>query len=293
MAIVINSQWDSEVFEREKEEARKHINSQWDAKVFYETYGGNNQLGNWGSAQWAAKRNNYGGTYYQYNPSAREWQKFSASTFNTDGFKSAATLEAGDLSFSLDSTGAISQAGVVNGQKDAESDSKTGAEKEFIEIEFNTLTGEISLIPTKENMKIKTNNTIKLNGVGKYLSGLYFVSEVKRTLSNDGGYSLSIAVYKNGFGDSLKDTSAPVPTTTGRPTQVDTNPNIVQKNIKVGDRVKIVGDSAVYSNAHEGIKVPDWVKSEILTVDTLSEDGLRARLSPIYSWTYVKFLQLV
>lgn len=285
MAITISSQWDAEVFEREKEEARKHINSQWDAKVFYETYGGNGSIGNWGQ-----QRNNYGGTYYQYNPVTREWKKFSASSFNTEGFKSSATLNAGALSFSADSSGAISQSGVTNSSKDAKTDSKKNAEKKFIEIEFNTLVGEINLIPTKENMRIKANNTIRVNGVGKYLSGLYFVSEVKKTL-NESGYNLSLTLYKNGFGDSLKNPK--VTTVSNRPEQVDISNNIVQNNIKVGDKVKIVGESAVYANAHEGIKVPDHIKSQILTVTEISTDNLRARLSPINSWTYLKFLQLV
>ena len=295
MAIVINSAWDAQLFEQEREEARKHINSAWDAKCFYETYGGNGQIGNWGSPQWSEKRNSYGGTYYQYDPTEREWKKFSASTFNTEGFKSSATFDTGDLSFSGDSSGAISQAGVVNGDKDASTDSKTSAEKDFIEIEFNTLTGEMSLIPTKDNMKIKTNTTICLNGVGKYLSGLYYVAEVRKTLDCDSGYTLSVGLYKNGFGDSLKKKSdnTPTPTTTGRPAQVDTKENIVQNNIKVGDRVKIVGESAVYANASDGVLVPDYVKGQILTVDAISEDGQRARLSPIWSWTYTKFLQLV
>lgn len=295
MAIVINSAWDAQVFEREREKARQSINSAWDAKVFYETYGGNGQMGNWGSPQWAAKRASFGdSTYYTYSPAAREWKKSSASSFSTSGFKSSATMSAGALSFSPSSTGAVSQAGVVNGQSDAATDSKTEAEKEYIDIEFNTLTGEMSLIPTKDNMKIKTNTTIRLNGVGKYLSGLYFVSEVKRTLTADGGYTLSIGLYKNGFGESLKSGVVVVqPTNTGRPTEVNTQQNIVQNKIKVGDKVKIVGDNAIYSNAHEGVKVPDWVKTQTLTVDTLSDDGLRARLNPIWSWTYVKFLQLV
>ena len=289
MSIVINSNWDAELYKREREEARQHINSNWDAKVFYETYGGHGESGNWGSPQWVAKQSSTGATYYQYNPVLREWKKFSATSFSTSGFKSSATLSAGDLSFSADSAGAVSQAGVVNSQKDANTSSKTAAEKEFIEIEFNTLVGEIHLIPTKSNMRIKTNSTVQLNGVGKYLSGLYFVSEVKRTLSCDSGYSLSIGVYKNGFGKSLKDSSNII--VSDRPNQVDITDNIVQNHIKVGDKVRIVGE-AVYSNAHEGVTVPDWVKEQVLTVDAISEDGLRARLDPIFTWTYIKFLQL-
>ena len=67
----------------------------------------------------------------------------------------------------------------------------------------------------------------------------------------------------------------------------------VKTSFTVGDKVKIVGDDAVYSNASDGVKVPDWVKEQILTIDALSSDGTRARLNPIWSWTYTKFLQKV
>lgn len=289
MAVTINSQWDAEVYKAEREKARQSINSAWDAKVFYETYGGNGKLGDWGTPQWAARKNNYGDTYYVYDPVSREWSKFSSSAFSTKGFKSTATKNAGELSFNTGKSGSISQIGVVNRQKDAASDSKTKADKEFIDIEFNTLVGDMTLIPTKENMKIHTNNTIELRGVGKYLSGLFFVSEVKRTLDADSGYTLSIGVYRNGFGDSLKKAQE----FSSRPDEVNTEQNVVNNHIKVGDKVRIVGDDAIYSNAHEGVKVPEWVKTQTLTVDAISEDGQRARLNPIWSWTYIKFLQLV
>ena len=56
--------------------------------------------------------------------------------------------------------------------------------------------------------------------------------------------------------------------------------------------MKIVGD-AVYSNAHDGVKVPEWVKKKTLTVDGISKDGTRVRLMPIWSWTYIKYVQKV
>ena len=106
---------------------------------------------------------------------------------------------------------------------------------------------------------------------------------------------MSLVLYKIGFGDNLKSTSNSVTTTpanNGRPTEVDTTKNVVTTAIKVGSKVKIVGD-AIYSNAHEGVKVPNWVKQEEHTVDALSEDGARARLKEIWSWTYVKYLKLI
>lgn len=291
MAIRINSAADAELFKREREEARKHINSAWDAKVFYETYGGHGQSGNWGTEQWAERNSVYSGKYYAYNPAKRVWESITASSFDTEGFLSSALSPSGSLSFSPDSTGIVSQIGVVDSQKDAKSDSKTKAEKDFIEIEFNTLVGTINLIPTKENMKIRTNTTINLTGVGKYLSGLYFVSEVRKTMSQD-GYTLSLSVYKNGFGDSLKTGTSEI-ISVDRPLEVDISQNNISSHLKVGDRVRIFGDDAIYSNAHEGVKVPEWVKQRDLTIDMISDDGLRARLDPIWSWTYTKFLKQI
>lgn len=292
MAIVINSSWDEKLFKEEREKARKSINSAWDAQVFYETYGGHGESGNWGSKEWAERNTVKSGWYYSYKPSTRIWEKASLSDFDTEGFLSTAITDSGNLSFAADSSGILSQVGVVNGQDDAATSSKTSAEKDYIEIEFNTLVGEINLIPTKDNMKIRTNTTINLTGVGKYLSGLYFVSEVRKSMSTD-GYSLTVGLYKNGFGDSLKKNVQYAPRLSDRPIEVDVSDNTISNRFKVGDRVKIVGDTAIYSNAHEGVLVPDYVKDKELVIEQISEDGLRARLSPIFSWTYVKFLQLL
>ena len=97
--------------------------------------------------------------------------------------------------------------GSTNSNTSSQTDSKTAAEKEYIEIEFNTLEGELSLTPTPKAFKIKVNETVDLKGLGKHLSGKYFVSAIKRTISKDGGYSQTLTVIKNGFSDSLKKTN--------------------------------------------------------------------------------------
>ena len=295
MGIVINSQWDAQQFYKEKEEARKHINSAWDAQQYYQTYGGNGQSGNWGSKEWYAQK--YGNAYV-YSPATRCWSLTALPSFNTSSFKTSSISSGSGISFKGGSSGSVSQAGATNTSKDAATSSKTAAEKEYIDIEFNTLTGDIELIPTKNNLKIVVGSTINLNGVGKYLSGLYFVSEIKHRIDKDSGYTMSMTLFKNGFGESLKSSavigsSATSPAADGRADTIDTSGNVVNSRIKVGDKVRIVGDDAIYSNAHEGAKVPNWVKEQTLTVDAISEDGGRARLNPIWSWTYVKYLKLV
>ena len=163
-------------------------------------------------------------------------------------------------------------------------DSKKTADKEYIEVEFNTLTGELTLTPTEKSIRIKVNDTIQLEGVGKYLSGLYFVTAVKRTLNNSSGYTQTISVIKNGFGDSLKKSQETVET------RKETIPKSAS-GFNSGDSVRIVGDDAIYSNAHDGVKVPNWVKSKDLTIQQVSSDGTRVLLMPINSWTYTKYVQ--
>lgn len=288
MAIVINSAWDAQLYYKEREEARKHINSAWDAQLFYDTYGIGGQSGNWGSTDWVMRQS---GNSYVYNPATRKWSQTSLSNFSTSDF--TASLDIGDISFSGGDLDSISQSGAINPNNDAETDSKTNAEKEYIDIEFNTLTGDAELVPTKNNLKISVGNTVNFRGIGMYLSGLYFVSEIKRRIDKDGGYSMTITLFKNGFGESLKNPSVISPANDGRVDTVDISDNIVNSKIKVGDKVKIIGEDAIYSNVHEGVKVPNWVKNQILTVDAISEDGNRARLNPIWSWTYIKYLKLV
>lgn len=163
-------------------------------------------------------------------------------------------------------------------------DSQTEAEKEYIEIEFNTLEGELVLTPSEKSIRIKVNDTIKIEGLGEYLSGLYFVSAVKRTLSKDNGYSHSFTLIKNGFGDSLKKSQEVAET------RVEEVPKTAP-TLNKGDSVKIVGDDAVYSNGSDGVKVPAWVKKKTHTIGQVSNDGTRVLLKEIVSWTYSKYIQ--
>ena len=219
-----------------------------------------------------------------YDPITRRWvNKSKNDGLSTlldvaikESIKAAVSVATGS---SLRTTG-------LEAETESKVDSKGSAEKEYIDIEYNTLVGEMRLTATESSIKIKVGDTIQLEGVGKYLSGLYFVSEVKRDLNKSDGYSQTITVIKTGFGNSLKKSQDPDST---RLDEVDKSAG----DFKVGDKVKIVGSDAVYSNADEGVKVPDWVKQQTLTVEAVSSDGTRVRLNPIFSWTYTKYVQKV
>lgn len=207
----------------------------------------------------------------QYDPKTGTWKKSVTTTASSN------EEEKSSNNVPNSSTGKESSSKV---------DSKEKADKDFIESEFNTLVGELSIIPSKKNIRIKINDTVEIKGVGKNLSGNYFVSAITRSISKDGGYTQSLSVMKNGFGDSLK-----------RP-DVNSESRLVKiekpsPEFKEGDTVRIVGKDAIYSNGSDGVKVPEWVKKKDLTIRQISTDGTRVLLMPITSWTYVKYVQKV
>lgn len=81
--------------------------------------------------------------------------------------------------------------------------SKGKVEKAKNYIELNTLEGTLNFIPTPETIRLKAGNTVKLSGLGKNLSGNYYVKSVTRSFSSS-GFSLSAVVIKTDIGTSLK-----------------------------------------------------------------------------------------
>ena len=206
---------------------------------------------------------------YVYDPKTGTWVPKSPSTGNPP---SSSSQNPEDVPNS--STGGSS----------SQVDSKTEADKEYIETEFNTLVGELVVAPSKKTIRIKVNDTVDVLGVGSHLSGKYFVSAVKRTLTKDAGYSQTLTVIKNGFGDSLKKkVESTTNTTYSRAKTVSKS----APKVKVGDSVRIVG-SAVFVT---GEKIPAWVKNRSLAVQEISADGTRVLLMPISAWTYSRYVQ--
>ena len=82
--------------------------------------------------------------------------------------------------------------------------SGTGSvEKKYNNIQINTLSGELSYIVTEETIKLKAGDTVELQGLGKSLSGNYYVKEISRQISSN-GYSHNATLIKTDFGESLK-----------------------------------------------------------------------------------------
>ena len=82
-----------------------------------------------------------------------------------------------------------------------ESSSDSDAKKDLMDSEVNVLKGDIELDPLA---KVSARTTITLSGLGKSISGLYFVDSVKYTFNQDSGFSKSCSVSRNGFGNYIK-----------------------------------------------------------------------------------------
>lgn len=95
-------------------------------------------------------------------------------------------------------------------------ESTNSASGDFIEIEENILVGELNIIP---NPNYKAKATVLLQYLGRNLTGLYFVDKVTHTFSNEGGYTQTMSVSRNGFGDTIKSGSANKPVDNVAPTQ--------------------------------------------------------------------------
>ena len=219
---------------------------------------------------YVAGQNNTRAVEYRYNPKTGVWEPVSYSGSDSNTSLSTSTQNGG----------------TVNVDTSSKVNSKAEADSEYIEIEFNTLEGELVLIASKKTIALKVGQTIKIEGVGKYLSGLYYISAIKRTIDNSQGYSHTLTVIKTGFGSTLKSVVVDTNTTS----------SASSTSFKVGDKVMFLTVAAKkywYSNAHEGVWVPKWVTQKVHTVDGVSSDGKRVRLKEIWSWTYVKFLKKV
>lgn len=228
-------------------------------------------------------------TEYVYDPTTGKWKPVTYSSPSSSSGSASGGTTAPAKAPAKAPAASPKPPNVVN-SANSQVNSQAIADKEFIEIEYNTLTGELMLAVNPTTIKIKVGQTIEIKGVGKYLSGLYYVSSIKRKIDNSSGYTQTLTVIKTGFGSSLKKIEPPA----APPPRKEPVPKAPPTPaLKVGDKVKIVGANAVYSNADDGVKVPEWVKKKVLTVDAISSDGTRVRLMPIWSWTYVKFIQKV
>ena len=129
---------------------------------------------------------------YTYDPKTGKWTK--STTSSKDNKKSNDNKKSGN------------EDNLTSNSSD-KNDSTGDVEKKYNTIEINTLNGTLSFIVTEETIKLKAGDTVKLNGLGKYLSGNYYVKDITRQISSS-GYSHSATLIKTDFGKSLKVSSS-------------------------------------------------------------------------------------
>jgi hypothetical protein len=165
------------------------------------------------------------------------------------------------------------------------------ADKAALQAVMNTLNGDMGVIPLDDAiMGLKAGDTVKASGLGKYLSGRYFVRAVKRSITAE-GYAQALTVTKTGFGDYIKmpiNIEAPQDESRQSPSEIEKAPE--GKDFSPGSKVKIIAPDAVYAGASAGAKVPEWVKGKTHTVSKVSDDGSAALLKEINSWVYTKYI---
>lgn len=177
-----------------------------------------------------------------YDPQTGEWTKSTTTTKKSEGTKSADTGSSDKLTSDSD------------GKKS--SDGKT--KKKYNYIKYNTLSGSLSFIVNEKTIKLKAGDTVKLAGLGKYLSGNYYVKDVTRQISSN-GYSHSATLIKTDVGATLKTVtkSKDKKATTKKEKSSPSKDNAQRTyNVKKGDNLyniakKFYGDSKKYTKIYD------------------------------------------
>lgn len=132
---------------------------------------------------------------YTYDPKTGKWKQTSNSSKDDKSKTPSSGNKSGSNSTSKGDNLTSST---------SDSKSSTGSvEQKYNYIELNTLEGTLSYIATPSTIKLKAGDTVKIKGLGKYLSGNYYVKDVTRQVSNN-GYQHSATLIRTDFGSKLK-----------------------------------------------------------------------------------------
>ena len=182
-----------------------------------------------------------------YDPQTGKWTKngggSSSSKSNKSGSKSSSNSKSGDN---------------LTASSSSKNDSSGQVEKKYNYIEVNTLSGTLNFIVNEDTIKLKAGDTVKLNGLGKYLSGNYYVKDITRQVSSS-GYSHSATLIKTDVGSSLKtstkskDKKKPVKKVTSSPSKSTAQRTYT---VKKGDCLwniakKFYGNGSAYTKIYD------------------------------------------
>lgn len=182
-----------------------------------------------------------------YDPQTGKWTKngggSSSSKSNKSGSKRSSNSKSGDN---------------LTASSSSKNDSSGQVEKKYNYIEVNTLSGTLNFIVNEDTIKLKAGDTVKLNGLGKYLSGNYYVKDITRQISSS-GYSHSATLIKTDVGSSLKtstkskDKKKPVKKVTSSPSKSTAQRTYT---VKKGDCLwniakKFYGNGSAYTKIYD------------------------------------------
>lgn len=122
-----------------------------------------------------------------YDPKTQKWHKVESYKSVKD--KTSSTSEKKD--------------GKKADKESSKKSTKGKTQKKAKKKTLRSLTGTINYVPDENTIKMKPRDTIQLSGLGKYLSGKYYVESVERSLSSS-GYSQSASVIKTNFRKTIK-----------------------------------------------------------------------------------------
>ena len=146
------------------------------------------------------------GSSYNYDPKTGEWTKTTSNSSSSSKSSGSSKSSSSSGSSSSSNSSNSSKGDNLSSSSSNKNESKGSVEKKYNTIEINTLNGTLNFIVTEETIKLKAGDTVKLQGLGKYLSGDYYVKDITRQISNN-GYSHSATLIKTDFGNSLKTVS--------------------------------------------------------------------------------------
>lgn len=129
-----------------------------------------------------------------YNPQTGKWTRNSGGGSSSSSGKKSSNKSNNSSKGSGDNLSSKSSSKNTSGGK---------VEKKYNYIEVNTLSGTLNFIVNEETIKLKAEDTVKLKGLGKYLSGNYYVKDITRQISSN-GYSHAATLIKTDVGASLK-----------------------------------------------------------------------------------------
>ena len=227
-----------------------------------------------------------------------KYADITLETLDRDGFLANATtvacqtqgypVECSDVPYGSTPYNDSAQEKAYQKAKSQNNSGTSEAEREYRDIEYNTLRGDVEFVPTNKTLALTYAQTVDFYGIGKYLQGLYYVEGLKYTYDSMDGFRQTATLIKTGVGDSMKSVNAPEPNPPEQPIEPQ-----MSVSYNSGDRVKIVGEDAVYGHADEGVRVPNEYKNTAMTVQQVDNEGGYLLLTEIYSWVRMQDVEKV